>query len=102
MNKLLLGVLLGIVFAILDVIIMIPLKMADKNRAMLSAFINRFAIGFLIGATDLPLAPWLSGLTIGLLISLPDAIIARVYAPILGFGAVAGMVIGFLVGVWGV
>lgn len=32
--------------------------------------------------------------------SRPDAIITRVYAPILGIGTVGGVIIGFAVGIW--
>lgn len=102
MNKLLLGTIVGLVYAILDVLIMIPLDLEDKTRAMAGAFVNRFAIGLVIGATNLPLAGWLNGLIFGVLLSLPDAIITRAWAPVLGIGAVGGVIIGFVVGLWGV
>lgn len=102
MNKMLLGLIAGLVFGVIDVLIMIPLKMPDKNRAMLGAFFSRFAIGFLIGGSALPVAPWLGGLIIGLLLSLPDAIITKVYAPILGIGALGGIVIGAIIGKFGI
>jgi hypothetical protein len=35
------------------------------------------------------------------LLSLPDAIITKAYAPILILGAVGGVVIGLIVGKWG-
>jgi hypothetical protein len=53
--------------------IMIPLPMPDKKIAMAGAFVNRFSIGFVIGAVTLPLAPWLSGLIAGVLLRLPDS-----------------------------
>jgi hypothetical protein len=40
-------------------------------------FINRFAVGFVIGASNLPVPGWLSGLIFGVLLSLPDAIITK-------------------------
>ena len=64
--------------------------------AMSGAFVNRFAVGFVIGATNLPLPAWASGLLFGLLLSLPDAIITKAYAPILILGAVGGGIIGWL------
>ena len=76
---------------------MIPLSFADKRAALLGAFINRFCIGFVIGATALPWPGWLSGLVIGVLLSLADAIITKAYAPILIFGAVGGSLIGWIV-----
>ncbi len=68
---------------------------------MSAAFISRFAIGFFIGSSHLPLPNWASGLIIGLLISLPDAIITKAYLPILISGAIGGVVIGLIVGKWG-
>ncbi|PJC33611.1 hypothetical protein CO049_00275 [Candidatus Roizmanbacteria bacterium CG_4_9_14_0_2_um_filter_36_12] len=65
---------------------------------MIGSFVNRFAIGFLIANTNIPVSPWLKGLLIGLLLSLPDAIITKTYAPILGVGIVGGIIIGFVVG----
>jgi len=53
-------------------------------------------LGFLICVADLPLAGWLAGLVIALLISVPSAVITKAYAPILGTGAVAGIIIGII------
>ncbi len=102
MNKILLGTICGIIFGIVAVLTMIPLKFEDKQRAMLGAFINRFSIGFVIGASTLPIPPWAQGLTLGLLLSLPDAIITKAWAPIIGIGVVGGLIIGFIVGQWGI
>jgi len=76
---------------------MIPLSFPDKRAALLGAFINRFSIGFVIGAAVLPWPGWLSGLVIGVLLSLADAIITKAYAPILILGAIGGSVIGWIV-----
>jgi hypothetical protein len=81
---------------------MIPLTFEDKRAAMLGAFISRFGIGFVIGAASLPVPGWLGGLIFGVLLSVPDAIITKAYAPILGLGAIGGAVIGLVVGLWGV
>ena len=101
MNKILLGAISGIIFGIIAVLMMIPLKFEDKRNAMLGAFINRFAIGFLIGASTLPIPIWAQGLVIGLLLSLPDAIITKSWVPIIGIGIVGGLIIGFIIGQWG-
>ncbi|MDQ6788035.1 MAG: hypothetical protein M3033_14615 [Acidobacteriota bacterium] len=100
MSKLLLGVICGIVFGIISVLAMIPLQFEDKTSAMSASFISRFSIGFVIGATNLSLPGWASGLIIGLLISLPDAIITKTFLPILIMGAIGGVVIGLIVGEW--
>lgn len=97
MNKTIQGIVAGLVFGTIDVLLMIPIPMNDKPIAMLASFINRFAIGFFIVATDIPLPSWMKGLLIGLLLSLPDAIITKTYAPILGVGVVGGLIIGLLI-----
>ena len=101
MSKLLLGTICGLIFGAVDVLLMIPLSFSDKTAAMTGAFINRFAIGFVIGATNLQLPGWARGLLFGLLLSLPDAIITKAWAPIIGTGIVGGLIIGFVVGRWG-
>lgn len=101
MSKLLLGTICGLVYGGLSAATMIPLEFSDKRAALLGAFLNRFAIGFVIGAARLPLPGWAQGLIFGILLSLPDAIITKAYAPILILGAVGGLVIGFIVGRWG-
>ena len=98
MSKILLGIISGIVFGVIAVAVMIPLSFEDKRAAMTGAFINRFCIGFVIGAARVPLPGWASGLLFGLLLSLPDAIITKAYAPILIMGTVGGLVIGLVVG----
>ena len=93
-----LGVLLGLGFGAADVLLMLPLSFPDKRAALLGAFCARFALGFFAATTRLPLPPVASGLLVGLLTSLPDAIITKAYAPILLtgllFGATAGWVAG--------
>jgi hypothetical protein len=101
MSRLMLGAVCGLVYGALSAASMIPLSFSDKRAALLGAFLNRFAIGFVIGAARLPLPDWASGLVFGILLSLPDAIITKVYAPILILGAVGGLLIGFIVGKWG-
>jgi hypothetical protein len=101
MPRLLLGIICGVIFAAIAVATMIPLQFEDKRAAMLGAFLNRFSIGFVIGAAVLPLPSWISGLVFGLLLSLPDAIITKAYAPIIGLGVIGGLIIGIVVGAWG-
>ncbi len=101
MSKILLGIICGIVFGIVSVATMIPLKLEDKRTAMAGAFTSRFAIGFVIGATDLPLPMWVSGLLFGLLLSLPDAIITKSWIPIMVLGAIGGILCGLTIGAFG-
>jgi hypothetical protein len=98
MNSVTSGILAGLIFGIIAVLVMIPLQFSDKRAAMLGAFINRFAIGFVIPVIALDMPGWGKGLLISLLLSLPDAIITKSYAPILGMGTVGGLVIGLMIG----
>ena len=101
MSRILLGVVCGLVFGVIDVGIMMPMSFPDKRAAITAAFIARFGIGFAIGAARLPWPNWVVGLSFGLLLSIPDAIITKAYAPIIGMGALGGTVIGILVGRFG-
>ena len=97
MSRLRVGCIAGLAFGIIDIIPMLFMDLPNRNVAMVGAFSSRFAIGFLIPNTTLPFAGWVNGLLISLLISIPDAIITGSFVPILGFGAVGGIVIGFIV-----
>jgi hypothetical protein len=101
MSRLWLGTICGLVYGALSAASMLPLTFPDKRAALLGAFLNRFAIGLVIGAARLPVPNWASGLIFGILLSLPDAIITKAFAPILILGAVGGLVIGLIVGKWG-
>ena len=100
MNKIILGTICGLVFGVIDVLVMIPLKYENSRKrteAMSAAFIERFMIGFLIPLVDLRMPQFATGLILGLSLSLPSAIITRAYAPIIGIGAIGGLIIGFLI-----
>ena len=101
MSRLLLGTICGLVYGALSAASMLPLTFTDKTAALTGAFLNRFAIGFVIGAARLPLPGWANGLIFGLLLSLPDAIITKAYAPIVVLGTIGGLVIGIIVEKWG-
>ncbi len=101
MSRLTLGVVCGLVFGVIDICIMLPMTFPDKRAAITAAFIARFGIGFAIGAARLPWPGWLVGLVFGLLLSVPDAIITKAYAPIIGMGALGGTLIGFLLSKFG-
>ena len=101
MSRLWLGTICGLIYGALSAASMLPFSFPDKSAALAGAFLNRFAIGFVIGAARLPLPGWVQGLIFGVLLSLPDAIITKAYAPIIILGAVGGGIIGFIVGRWG-
>ena len=100
MSRLTLGSICGVVFGVLVVVTMLPMEFPDKTAALLGAFLNRFGVGFAIGAARLPLPGWATGLVFGLLLSLPDAIITRAYAPIIILGVIGGTLTGLIVSRW--
>lgn len=54
MDKSVQGIIAGLIFGILDVLIMIPMPLPDKSVAISGSFFNRFATGFFISTTNLP------------------------------------------------
>ena len=101
MTRVTLGAVLGLGFGVADVLLMLPLSFRDKTAALLGAFCARFALGFFAATVRLPLAPLMSGVVVGVLTSVPDAIITKAYAPILGTGILFGALAGWIVGRWG-
>lgn len=89
------GLIAGTVFGIVSIIPMFFMTFEDKTRAMTASFISRFAIGFIIFNLELPIPNWLKGGLVGLVLSLPDAIVTKQYAPILGLGIIGGLICGF-------
>jgi hypothetical protein len=102
MSREALGALCGLAFGLVAVATMIPLAFPDKRAALTAAFVDRFAIGFVIAVAGLTWPGWLVGLVFGLLLSAPSAIITKAWAPILGMGAVGGVVIGLIVQHFGI
>lgn len=96
MTPVALGVSCGAVFGALSVGLMIPLTFPDKRAALTAAFLNRFAIGLVICVARLGWPGWAAGIFFGVLLSLPEAIITKAWAPILGIGALGGMIIGLI------
>lgn len=103
MNKLLLGVVCGLLFALADIIIMLPVPINDKRQKMIaytSSAVQAFSIGLLIPITLMPLPFMVSGAIIGALISIPSAIITGMYPQIVGNGVIGGILIGFIASLW--
>ena len=57
MSRIMLGTICGLVYGALSAASMIPLSFPDKTAALTGAFLNRFAIGFVIGADGRLLSP---------------------------------------------
>ena len=99
MDSISLGIICGLVFGIIDVLIMLPMKMEDRRKkyeALIGAFIERFMLGFIIPNISIGLHPIATGALLGLGLSLPTALIVRAYAPIIGIGVVGGIIIGLI------
>ena len=95
-----LGVILGLSIGIADVLLMLPLSFPDKRTALLAAFCSRFSLGFFAATINVRLSPIAAGILVGLLTSIPDAIVTKAYAPILVAGVILGAVAGWVVGRW--
>ncbi|MGB4415378.1 MAG: hypothetical protein WBI53_10905 [Paludibacter sp.] len=97
MNNIIKGLIAGTIFGIVSIIPMFFMTFEDKTRAITASFISRFAIGFIIFNMELPIPNWIKGGLVGLILSLPDAIVTKQYAPILGLGLIGGIICGFFV-----
>jgi len=98
MSPVVLGVVGGLAFGTVDVLLMLPMPFPDRRTALTAAFASRFAIGFLIPLCKLPLPWFVSGALVGLLISIPDAVITKAYVPILVGGVAGGALLGWIAG----
>lgn len=96
------GLVLGLLIGTVDVLLMLPLQFPDKRAALLGAFSSRFALGFFAATVRLPVRPVVAGVLVGILTSLPDAIITKTYAPILITGVVFGAIAGWAAARWAV
>jgi hypothetical protein len=90
------GVVAGLAFGTFAVLSMLRLTFPDKRAALAAAFIDRFAIGVVIGVADLSWPTWSIGLLFGLLLSAPSAIVTKSWAPIMILGGLGGVVIGVI------
>ena len=101
MDRTALGLVLGVACGVLDVLLMLPLTFPDKRAALLGAFCARFALGFFAATVRLPIPPIAVGVLVGVITSLPDAIITKAYVPIMVTGVIFGAVAGWIVGRFG-
>ena len=100
MSHLVLGIIAGLIFGAVTVGLMARMSFADKPAALSAAFVERFAIGVVIGCVQLPWPGWVVGALFGLLLSIPSALITKTYIPILATGSVGGLIIGGIVHGW--
>ena len=98
MPRVMLGVILGLSIGIDDVLLMLPLSFPDKRTALLAAFSSRCSLGFFAATINLRMTPVAAGALVGLLTSIPDAIVTKAYAPMLITGVIFGALAGWIVG----
>jgi hypothetical protein len=102
MNRMVIGILCGILFGLIDVLMTAFGKHPGVSTTMfLQAFTSRFAIGLLAATIALPVHPVLAGAIVGALISLPDAFGLNSYVGVLGTGILFGALTGWAASVWG-
>jgi drug/metabolite transporter (DMT)-like permease len=102
MNRLMVGVVCGVLFGLIDVVMTVLGKHVGASPTMfLQAFSSRFAIGVLAATVAFPVHPVVSGAIVGLLISLPDAFGLHSYAGVLGTGLLFGALTGWAAKMWG-
>ena len=96
MDPVIQGLIAGTAFGAIPVAMMLPLTFPDKRAALLGAFTNRFGIGLPIPLYHTFQPGWLVGGGVGLLLSLPSAIVTKAYVPIIVVGTIGGVIIGVL------
>lgn len=94
MTHLTYGLVSGTLLGALAIGPMFKMTFPDKRAAIAAAFIERLSIGLVIALVSLPWPSWATGLTFGIFLSLPSALITKARVPILITGALGGLVIG--------
>ena len=97
MPKLIAALLIGVAAGIIDITPMIMQKL--NKHAIWSAFTHWVVLGFIISYVELPVAPWLKGLIIGVVLSIPVLIIVsekdkKSILPILTMSVILGILVG--------
>src|SRR4029450_12634693 len=67
-----------------------PSLVPGQALGLFAAFRSRFSLGFFAATINLRMSPIATGVLVGLLTSIPDAIVTKAYAPILIPGGVFG------------
>ena len=100
MKEIVIGILLGIVAGIIDVIPMVLKKLTwDAN---ISAFTMWLVVGFFIATIDFNINPIIKGIFIALLVLLPNAVLIgwkepKSLIPIIVMTIILGGLLGFLI-----
>lgn len=97
MNDYIIAVIIGLAAGLIDVIPMIIQKL--EKRDSISAFVHFFALGLIIPFVSWEITPWIKGIVIALLTSIPFMIIVypkdkKAIIPMIVFSLILGAGIG--------
>jgi len=97
MNDFLIAIIIGLVAGLIDITPMIIMKL--EKSANISAFVHYFALGLIIPFVDWGIAPWIKGIVIALLTTIPIMIIIfpkdkKAIIPMIVFALILGAGIG--------
>lgn len=97
MNDFFIAIIIGLVAGLIDIIPMIIQKL--DNRDSISAFLHYFALGLIIPFVNWGIAPWINGIVIAILTSIPIMIIVyprdkKAIIPMIVFSIILGAGIG--------
>ncbi len=97
MNKYLTAILIGLLAGVIDVILMLIRKL-DKSSNY-SAFLHYFALGLIIPFVDWNMIPWVKGVVIALMTSIPFMVLVypkdkKAIIPMVVFSLILGAGIG--------
>lgn len=97
MNDFLIAIIIGVVAGLIDAIPMIIKKL--NKRATISAFLHYFALGLIIPFVNWGIPPWITGVVISVLTSIPIMIIVypedkKAIVPMIVFPLILGAGIG--------
>jgi hypothetical protein len=95
-DPILLGVIAGVVFALLEVVLVLLGQWPgarEEFSVLVASAVNRFATGLFIPNVDLGMPLWVTGIVIGIVLALPIAAVGRRTVGPLGLGAVGGITI---------
>jgi hypothetical protein len=98
MNDILIAISIGLVAGLIDVTPMIIMKL--EKVANISAFVHYFVLGLIIPFVSWDIAPWIKGIIISFLSTLPIMIIVypkdkKAIIPMVFFAIILGAGIGF-------
>lgn len=94
MSTIKLGIIAGLVYGAIEVLMLFVVNVPNIAVIAIAAFVTRFTIGLLIPNTNLRVPYWLQGLIIGILVSIPGALLSRNYVPTMSTGIIGGLIIG--------